>query len=371
MPRVLTDPERAFITRMPKAELHIHIEGSVRPATLLELGRQHGVAYPFADAAGVAEWFRFRDFAHFIEIYIAIKRALQTPDDYARVTRELAEDGARQGVRYLEVTFSPAIIGVPSPHPSGDIVLAGLRAGAEEALREHGVRVQFICDPVRGRAPEQVLALAHWCVDNLGDGLVGFGLGGIERGYPPDLYLDAFAVARRGGARLTIHAGETAGPESVRAALAAGTERIAHGVRAIEDPGLVRELAARGMVLDVAPTSNLRLGVYPDYAAHPFRALHEAGVALTINSDDPPMFNTTLADEYLALAAHQDFTLDDLAGFSLRAIDAAFLPAGERAAYTQRFREELAALHSDLSGDGPTAAPALVPAGPGQLAGEG
>src|SRR5262249_30240923 len=155
-------------------------------------------------------------------------------------------------------------IGIVGQFTSGDVVLAGLRAGAREALRRYGVRMQFICDPVRGRTPEVVADLAHWCVDNLGDGLVGFGLGGIEAGNPPDRYAGIFAFGGGEGAPLPIPAGEPAGPESIWAALEVGTERIAHGVRAIEDPRLVRELADRRMVLDVAPTSNLCLGVYPD-----------------------------------------------------------------------------------------------------------
>lgn len=347
--RLLSDQERVFIDRMPKAELHIHIEGSVRPETVLDLGRQYGVSFPFTDRDGAREWFRFRDFPHFIEVFIAIKSVLRTPDDYARITLELAEDAARQRIHYLELTFSPAILGIASPHASGDVVLAGLRAGAREARRRYGVQMQFICDPVRGRTPEAVNDLARWCVDNLGDGLVAFGFGGIEVGNPPDRYTAAFDLVRRNGARLTIHAGETDGPASIWSALAVGTERIAHGVRAIEDPRLVQELADRQIVLDVAPTSNLCLGVYPDYAAHPFRTLHESGLQLTINSDDPPMFNTTLTDEYLALAAHQGFTVDELAALSLRAIDASFLPSAARAEYTTRFQQELAVLREELN----------------------
>jgi adenosine deaminase len=340
--RTLSDREREFIARMPKAELHVHIEGSVRPETVLDLGRQYGIDFPFADRAGAREWFRFRDFPHFIEIFIAIKRVLRTADDYARITRELAEDAARQNIRYLELTFAPPPLDVAGPYTAGDVVLVGLREGARAARERYGVRMQFICDPVRGRTPEVVADLGRWCVDNLGDGLVAFGLGGIEVGNPPDRYAETFDFVRRNGAHLTIHAGETDGPESIWSALAVGTERIAHGVRAIEDPRLVRELADRRIVLDVAPTSNLCLGVYPDYAAHPFRALHEAGLQLTVNSDDPPMFNTTLTDEYLALAEHQDFTLDELAALSLRAVEAAFLPETEREALARRFREELA-----------------------------
>ncbi len=352
--RRLTEAERAFVERMPKAELHVHLEGSVRPETLLDLGRRHGVAYPFTDAAGAREWFRFRDFPHFIEVYVGICDSLRTAEDYERVTLELGAAARRQNIHYLEVHFSPVSPLKPrnSLLPLPDVVLAGLRAGARRALAEHGVRLQFILDPVRSRSPEEVMALACWCVANLGDGLVGLGLGGAEVGHPPTRFADAFAYARAAGARVTIHAGETAGPQSVRAALAVGAERIGHGVTSIEDPVLVAELAERGVVLEVSPTSNVRLGVAPSYAAHPFRRLYDAGVQVTVNSDDPPMFDTTLTREYLVLAEHFGFTVDELAGLSLRAARAAFLPPDERTALVTRFEEELATLRGGLFAGG-------------------
>jgi adenosine deaminase len=351
--RRLTEAERAFVERMPKAELHVHLEGSVRPETLLDLGRRHGVAYPFVDAAGAREWFRFRDFPHFIEVYVGICDSLRTAEDYERVTLELGADARRQNIHYREVHFSPVSPLKPRNPllPLPDVVLAGLRAGARRALEEHGVRLQFILDPVRSRSPEEVMALARWCVANLGDGLVGLGLGGAEVGNPPTRFADVFAYARAAGARVTIHAGETAGPQSVRDALAVGAERIGHGVTSVEDPALVAELTARGVVLEVSPTSNVCLGVAPSYEAHPFRRLYDAGVQVTVNSDDPPMFDTTLTREYLVLAEIFGFTVDELADLSLRAARAAFLPPDERAALVARFEDELAALRGELFGD--------------------
>lgn len=345
----MLDPTaRAYIERMPKAELHVHLEGSVRPETLLELGRLHGVSYPFTDLASVREWFRFRDFPHFIEIYLGIMASLLTSEDHERVTYELAEDAHRQNIQYLEVTFSPASPMNPRSSALPDVVLAGIRAGARRAERDFGVRMQFILDPVRTRSEDEVLWFARWCADNLGDGLIGFGLGGTEVDNPPQRYARAFALARDAGARISIHAGETVGPESVRAALGVGAERIGHGVRAIEDPSLVRELAERSIVLEVSPTSNVCLGVYPSYAEHPFRALHDAGVQVTVNSDDPPMFGTTLTNEYVVLAEHFGFTRDELSALSLRAVAAAFLPEAEKQALAARFRRELEALSSEF-----------------------
>jgi adenosine deaminase len=346
--RELSASERAFIERMPKAELHVHLEGSVRPETLLELGLRHGVEYPFTDAASAREWYRFRDFPHFVEAYIAICNSLLTSEDFERITWELGETAHQQNIQYLDVTMSPTSPLYPRTSALPDVVLAGVRAGARQALADFGVRMQFILDPVRIRSTEEVMALAEWCVDNLGDGLVGFGLGGTEVGNPASRYREAITFARERGARISLHAGETVGPESIWDALETGAERIGHGVTSVQDPRLVQHLADEGITLEVSPTSNLCLGVAPSYVEHPFRALYDAGVQVTINSDDPPMFNATLTGEYLALATECDFTIDELAGLTLRAADAAFLPDTERAVMVERFERDLQVLQGKL-----------------------
>ncbi len=348
-PVALTAAERAFLARMPKAELHIHLEGSVRPESLLELGRQHGVAYPFDDAAGARDWYRFRDFPHFIEVFMAVCDSLQTAEDYERVTWELGERARHENIEYLEVTISPTSPLKPRTKALPDLVLAGCRAGARQARDDFGVRMQFIVDAVRVRQPEEVMAIAEWCVANLGDGLVGLGLGGTEVGYPAAPHAAAIDFARRNGARVSLHAGETVGPESVWDALASGAERIGHGVTSVHDEALVRHLAANGVVLEVSPTSNIRLGVAPSYAAHPIRALHKAGVAVTVNTDDPPMFDATLTGEYVALAEEAGFGLDELVAIARRAAEAAFLPDDERAELVARFDAEVAALRDELA----------------------
>ena len=344
MPRTVTDAERHFIEQMPKAELHVHLEGSVYPETLLDLGRKNGLPLPFKNVAEARDWFQFRDFAHFMETYAAICSVLQDEEDYERITYEQAQRAHAQNIRYQEITFAPASFINPRNRASADIIIAGLRAGAKSAREELGVTMQFILDPVRVRSTDEVMLCARWFAANLGGGLVGFGLGGTEVGYPPGPFADAFNYVRDAGGRLTIHAGETDGPESVWAALAVGSERIGHGVTSVHDPKLVSELAERQIVLEVSPTSNVCLGVASDYAEHPFRRLHDAGVPVTVNSDDPPMFNTTLNNEYLVLAEHFDFTLDELEAFSLRAVNAAFLPDAERAALADEFQTQFATL---------------------------
>ena len=346
--RVLSDAERRFIERMPKAELHVHLEGSVYPDTLLALGEKHGQPFPFADLDGARDWFQFRDFPHFVEIYITICNVLLDEEDNARITYELARRAAAQNIRYLEVTFAPASILNPRHVGVPDVVWPGVRAGARRAREELGVEMQFILDPVRGRPEEEVMEMVRWAVNNMGDGLVGVGLGGMELGNPATRHADAYGYAKAAGARLSLHAGETDGPRSIREALDLGSERIGHGVTAIHDPQLVEELAATGMVLEVSPTSNICLGVFPSIAEHPFRALYDAGVQVTINSDDPPMFNTTLTNEYLTLAEQHDFSLDELSALSLRAVDAAFLPDADRRRLRAEFEAELAALRAEL-----------------------
>ena len=352
---MLSGAEQTFVERMPKAELHVHLEGSVRPGTLLELGARHGIAYPFSDASGARDWYRFRDFPHFIEVYVAICNALLTPEDIERVTYELGEDAARQRIRYLEVIMAPASPLNPRTPATPEVYWAGARSGATRVWRDFGVRMQFQVDGVRSRRAEDVMAVARWCAGHAGDGLIGFNLGGTELGHPASRHAAAIAYVRDAGLRVSLHAGETAGPESVWDALEAGAERIGHGVTSVGDPRLVEHLAKTGTVLEVSPTSNLRLGVAQSYAAHPIRALHDAGVAVTVNSDDPPMFGTTLTDEYLLLAEHLDFTLDELIDANLRAVRAAFLPDTERAGLGASFAAEIAGLRRDLlDGDAAT-----------------
>lgn len=348
---VLSNSEREFIRRMPKAELHVHLEGSVYPETLLQLAQKHGRQLPFSSPEEAQNWFKFRDFPHFVEVYIEICNCLRDEDDYEFITVEMARRAEEQHLTYMEVTFSPVSILNPRTPALPDVVISGLRSGAAIAARDHGVEMQFILDPVRGRSPEEVLAMAEWWTRNAGDRLVGFGLGGLEHGNPASLYSDAFELVRSAGARISLHAGETDGPDSVRDALANGAERIGHGVRSIEDERLVEELAEARVLLEVSPTSNIRLGVYPQYDDHPFRRLDEAGLLLTVNSDDPPMFDTTLTREYEVLVEHFDYSLGELAALVRNAVRGSFLGPAERSRLEKSIDAEIAALGEELSID--------------------
>ncbi|MEZ4522354.1 MAG: adenosine deaminase [Thermomicrobiales bacterium] len=336
---------------MPKAELHVHLEGSVYPETLMILAEKHGRRLPFGSVEEARDWFSFRDFPHFIEVYVEICNCLQDEEDYEFITLDMARRAAEQNLRYMEVTFAPVSILNPRNSALPDVVMSGVRSGAEIAAREHNVELQFIFDPVRGRSPEEVLASAGGGSTTPGDRLVGFGLRGLELGNPASRFLDAFELVRSAGARVSLHAGETDGPESVRDALATGAERIGHGVRAIEDERLVCELAEMEMLLEVSPTSNIRLGVYPAYADHPFKLLADSGVRLTVNSDDPPMFDTTLTKEYEVLVEHFDYTIPELLELTKNAIHGSFLDAARQRAMDEAFDREIRELADELGID--------------------
>jgi aminodeoxyfutalosine deaminase len=281
----------------PKIELHVHLEGTVRPAALLEFGRRNGVALPADSAEELAKIYEFRDFPHFLDVWWMTTGALRTERDFRQVVVDYAAEAAAYGAVYLEGIFSPS-----EPASRGvryEEVFAGYCDGAEQAWQEHGVRVGLTPDIVRGFPIEAAEETVRHSIANAHRGIVGIGLGGPEGEYPPQLYERVFAQARSEGLGSVPHAGEAEGPASVRGALdVLGADRIRHGIRAIEDAGLLRELAGRGVVLDVCPISNVRTGVVRSLAEHPLPKLLAAGVLCTINTDDPAMFGSDLGTEH-------------------------------------------------------------------------
>src|ERR671910_89595 len=305
-----------FIRRMPKAEIHVHLEGSVRPATLLELARRNGVQPPAGDEAGLREFFRFRDFPHFIEVYI-------NPETNVR----------KRGLDFHQM-------------------LAGMNRGRAEARERWGVEMRWIADGVRDSetSPYSVTQTVNWIAPlPVEDGVVALGLGGNEVGYPPAPFVADFARAREAGLHTVAHAGETTGHATICDSLdVLGVERIGHGVRAVDNPVLVERLARDRIPLELCPTSNLCTGVVSSFADHPFRAFDDAGVLVTVNSDDPPLFGTTLTDEFLVLARHWGYDADGIQRIALNAVDAAFLPDEEKAQLRTEFVEEFARLRQEL-----------------------
>ena len=334
-----------FARCMPKVELHVHLEGSIRPATLLQLAQRNSVSLPAQDVEELKDFYRFRDFSHFIEVYSAITGCLRAPDDYRLIAYEFGSDCARQNIHYAEVTFTIAT-NMKLTSLDWQTILEGLNEGRTQARDEFGVDWGWVLDISRNvpDTQDQVLEIAL-AAKGKGDGVVALGLGGPEAGFPPELFERSFARARQAGLHRVPHAGEIAGPESVWAALRLlYADRLGHGVRCVEDPTLVEHLREHQVPLELCPTSNICLGVYADYASHPLRQLWDAGLLITVNSDDPPMFGTDLNHEYEVLVDHFDFGADELEQVSLNGLRASLLPPAEKARLEAEFRAQFAQL---------------------------
>jgi adenosine deaminase len=327
----VSGPEPAGV---PLAELHVHLEGTATPALVRRLAARNGVAIPPGTMDG--DRFLWRDFLDFLATYDRAASVVRTAQDYRDVTFEYLRACAAEGAVYVELTASPdhaAQAGLPY----GDMV-AGVAQGIEDARSASGIESRVLVTAVRNFGIARAEAVARTAAEQPHPYVTGFGLAGDEAGYPPGPFAGAFAIAHAAGLGLTCHAGEWAGAESVRAALAlpVPVARLGHGVRSVEDPGLVRELAERDIVLEVCPTSNVALGAYPNYAAHPFPVLREAGVRVTLGSDDPPYWEASIGGEYAV--ARREWGLDDAAlrDITRTALEAAFVPDDLRAVLLAR-----------------------------------
>ncbi len=310
---------------LPKAELHVHLEGTATPALMRRIARRNRLDVP-PGIIGDDDRYAWRDFLHFLALYDATVGLLRTPEDYRDITYDYLARCAEEGVVYVELTASPDHAAAAGLSDAEHVF--ALARGIDDARRDTGIEARVIMTAVRQYGAERAEVVAQRTVATPHPYVVGFGLAGDEAGHPPAPFARAFAVAHEAGLGCTAHAGEWAGPESVRAALALpGVMRIGHGVRAAEDPGLVGELADRGTVLEVCPTSNLVLGVYADWTEHPLRRLRDAGVAVTLGSDDPPYWGTTIGREHEVAARHFGFTDAELLEVTRTALDASFAEA--------------------------------------------
>ena len=283
----------------PKIELHVHIEGTVRPERLLEIAQRNEYPLPADTVDGIRDLYDYRDFDHFIEVWVLVTNALRRAEDFRQIVVDYAEEAASHGAVYLEAIFSP--IERTWRGVDWDELFTGYCDGAQEASEQTGIDVRLTPDVTRDAPVEDAITAANYAVKYRDRGVVGLGLGGEEAQHPPEPFEAAFRVAREGGLGSVPHAGEVVGPESVWGALnALGADRIRHGIRAHEDPALLRELAARGTVLDVCPISNVRTGAVRSLADHPLPALVAAGVTCSISTDDPAMFDTDLSKDYEA-----------------------------------------------------------------------
>jgi aminodeoxyfutalosine deaminase len=281
----------------PKIELHVHLEGTVRPETLLEIARRNDYELPADSVEGISRLYEYRDFPHFIEIWILTTNALQSEGDFRQVVVDYAEEAAAHGAVYLEAIFSPA---ERARRGVGwEVMFEGYCDGAQEALERHGVDVRLTPDIFRGATPEEAELVVRHSARYRTRGVVGVGLGGLEADFPPEQYERFFTLAKAEGLASVPHAGEVAGPASIRGALTAlQADRIRHGIRAVEDPELVDELRDREIVLDVCPVSNVRTGAVLSLEEHPLRELAAAGIRCSVNTDDPAMFDTDLTREH-------------------------------------------------------------------------
>lgn len=322
------------VADLPKIELHLHHEGAAPPAFIRQLAHEKKM-----DLSGIFKpdgSYDFRDFAHFLSVYEAASEVLTGPEEFRRLTLAVLEESAANGVVYSETFLSPDFCG------GGDVAawrdyLAAIQDAADEAEAKLGITLRGVITCVRHFGPEQAKASAVCAAETAGDWIVGFGMGGNEGVGRQGDFAWSFDCAREAGLRLTTHAGEFGGPESVRDAVRdLRVERVGHGVRAIEDADLVHELQDRGTVLEVCPGSNVVLGLYPNFAAHPIARLRDAGVKVTVSTDDPPFFHTTMRREYEMLAQAFDWTERDFADLNTTALEAAFCDEDTRTRVKKR-----------------------------------
>jgi adenosine deaminase len=310
---------------VPKAELHVHLEGTAPPELVQRMATRNGVPFP-SRLIGTDGRFRYTDFLDFLRTYDLAASVIRTAQDYRDITYEYLCECGRQGAIYVELTASPdhaRLVGLTDEEH-----LRGIGRGIDDARRDCGIEGRILISAVKNFGIEQALRVARHAADRPHPYVVGFSMAGDEANFPATDFAEAFAIAAAAGLGCTIHAGEWAGPDSVWSALSLPITRIDHGVRAIEDPALVRELVARQVVLDCCPTSNVVLGVYPSYEEHPLPRLLDAGVKVTLGSDDPPYFGATIEGEYRVCAERMGLGEDDLRDITRTAIDAAFCDAG-------------------------------------------
>ncbi len=310
---------------LPKIELHLHLEGAAPPAFIRDLARRKHV-----DIGGIFNAdgsYRFRDFWDFLKVYEAATSVLTTPEDYHRLTLAVLDDSAASGVVYSETFLSPDFCGGRDVGAWREYLHA-IREAADQGQRDMGITLRGIITCIRHFGPDKARETAKCAAETAGDWIVGFGIAGDEKMGQPKDFRWSFDAAREAGLRLTAHAGEWGGPESVRAAMEdLGVERIGHGVRAIEDLALVDEIAEKGVVLEVCPGSNIALGIYPDWRSHPIAELDRRGVRVTISTDDPPFFHTTMAREYDRLTEAFEWDRGQFMRIARGSLDAAFCDA--------------------------------------------
>lgn len=341
----MTDSPHALLRRLPKVELHCHVEGAARASTILELAASRGVNLPSTDPA---ELFAFTDLNQFLSIYDVICASLCTADDFHRIAYEACEDGVAAGVRYREMFFSPGFViklGVPV-----ETVWAGVSAGVTDANHDLDIECRLVLDFDKPTGPAHALEMVDFAASCDRQLLLGIGADSVERGIDHRAFAAAFTAARKAGLHRTIHAGEDGPAENIAIGVhELGCERIDHGFRLLDDARLTDEIVDRRIPLTVCPTSNVVIAnIVPDVAAHPLDEMRRRGVLATVNSDDPGMMRFDVADEYAAVAAAYGYSLEEMEQISLDGIEASWMSDDEKASMTTSFCVEFDSLRSEF-----------------------
>jgi adenosine deaminase/aminodeoxyfutalosine deaminase len=322
-----------LILSLPKAELHLHLEGSIQPSTLVELKQRRGLTNGgLADASHV---YSFQDFTGFLMAFKSVTELLQTPDDYERITYRLMQQLKAENVLHAEVYVSVGVCLWRKQDFAA--IFEGLERGRERGERDFGISLLWIFDAVRQFGHDAAQQVAELAVRYRDRSVVGFGIGGDERRAAAELFRDVYAYCEERGLRLTAHAGETSGPESIWGALNVRAERVGHALTAGQDPELVEELSRRQIPVEICLTSNVRTGCCRQISEHPLRNYFDRGLMVTLNTDDPAMFRTTLSQEYALAQSEFGFTDEHLRELARNSVEASFLPAEKKLALLNLF----------------------------------
>ena len=329
MGAIPVDEHTGLVAKIPKVELHLHVEGAIPLDTMLALIHRKEPTSSIRTTEDLQRWFTFTDFPHFLDLWRWKDTFITSERDFEDIAYQVLRDLHAQNVKYVEAHYAPG--GYVEQGHSIRGITEQLIAGKTRAYHDFGIRCELIADLIRAHGPEKGLYYLDEVTPYLGQGVIAIGLGGPEHDFPPEPYQDVYHEARQRGFRLVAHAGEAAGADSIRGALDhLGAERIGHGLRAFEDPELVTLLKERQIPLEMCVISNVKTGVCPSLADHPIRQYFDNGLLVTVNSDDPAMFQTSINHEYEVLVRDFGFTMDELQRINLNSIEATFLSEEEK-----------------------------------------
>ncbi len=336
------------IRALPKVELHVHILGSIQPETLLSIIREDGISAPYSNVEEIGNRFEYTDFMNFIRTYMEIVEYITDARHFERITYEMLETCSKSNVQYVEASFSPRDH-LPNNLDFKDMVNA-INQGIQRAQHDFDIETNIRIDVVRTSSSEEATEILD-LIERNPDNIISIDIGGNEREYPPQPFAEIYERARGMGLHCVAHAGEAAGPESIWGALHhLKVERIGHGITARGNPDLIEHLKQNKIAIEMCPVSNLRTGVVPSISEHPIREFFEKGLLVTVNSDDPSLFHTSMNNEYEQIHKHLDFSLKELFQISMNGVQTAFINESVKSDLVQRFTKEFTEIESQVSG---------------------